>query len=101
MKPLGKSAEDPVERGTLSADEITRIIALPGAHPRARAAILLSALCGLRMGEVRGLQWEDVDFDRLMLKVHHNYVTDEEGLKGPLSSALAARFPSHRQSLGR
>lgn len=36
--------------------------------------ILLAALCGLRLGEVFGLRWEDIDFEKGIIKVRQNLV---------------------------
>ena len=74
--------ESPRERGVLSEGEVKKVIALQGQSPRVKAAVLLGALCGLRLGEVRGLQWEDVDEKGGILHVKHNWI-DREGLKGP------------------
>jgi integrase len=73
----------PKTRGTLSTDELMKIIALEGQSTRVMAAVLLAALCGLRRGEVRGLQWDDVDIEGGRIEVRHNWVMKGEGLKGP------------------
>jgi len=83
LEYLTKVAEHPRERGTLSLEEIERIVALESESPRVKAAVLLGALCGLRLGEVRGLQWGDVDRDKGLLRIDHNIVDEREGLKGP------------------
>jgi integrase len=74
--------EDTKERGILTLDEIQKII-VTEESPRIKAAVLLGCLCGLRFGECRGLQWEDVDDEKMIVHIRHNYVTDSEGLKGP------------------
>jgi integrase len=79
---LGKVAEAPKERGTLSIDEIARIVELREESPRIRCAILLGGLCGLRLGEVAGLQWGDVDEAAGMVHVIHNWQAGE-GVKAP------------------
>ncbi|OHE64146.1 MAG: hypothetical protein A2001_11125 [Treponema sp. GWC1_61_84] len=76
-------AEPTKDRGTLSLSEINKVIDLPEQSPRLKAAILLGALCGLRMGECRGLQWADVDFDNNRVNIKNNWVCDSEGLKAP------------------
>jgi hypothetical protein len=68
---LGKVAERPKVRGTLSIDEISKIVELRDESPRVRLAFLLGALCGLRLGEAAG-----------MLHIVHNY-QEGEGLKAP------------------
>jgi integrase len=80
---LQRAAERPRERGTLSLEEVAKIIALDDESPRVQTALLLGALCGLRMGETRGLEWGDVDGPGGMLHIVHNWVDDREGSKGP------------------
>ncbi len=69
------------ERGVLTVDETEALLGLQEDDLRVKSAILLAAFCGLRRGEVRGLQWGDIDFDRQLLNIRHNWV-DSEGLKG-------------------
>jgi len=83
LQYLQKVAEHPRQRGTLTADELARVITLEGESPRIKAAVLLGALCGLRMGEIRGLEWGDVDEGSGVIHVRHNWVNDDEKLKGP------------------
>jgi integrase len=83
LQYLGRVAERPRERGTLSIDEIAKIIELRDESPRYRCAILLGALCGLRLGEARGLEWGDVDEAAGLVHVVHNFVDDREGSKAP------------------
>lgn len=83
LTSVEKVAYVPKERGILTADEIGQVIALEGESPRAVAGVLLGALCGLRLGEVRGLQWEDIDEAAGTIHICHNAVDAMEGLKGP------------------
>jgi len=53
---------------------------LPIADPRTRLFMLLGCLCGLRRGEMRGLQWGDIKDG--LITVQHNY-QDNEGMKLP------------------
>jgi integrase len=68
------------EKGILTPAEVSRLIHAPATDPRGRLAVLLGALCGLRLGEVRGLLWGDIGED--LIAVRHNYI-DEDGLKAP------------------
>ena len=71
------------ERGVLSLDEMAKLQALADVPVRARAAFLLGALCGLRLGECRGLQWSDIDEAAGIINVQHNVVNEKaDGLKG-------------------
>ncbi len=72
----------PKLRGILSNEELSKIIALVES-PRIKAAILLASFCGLRAGEARGLQWEDVNAGTSTIEVRNNFVTAEEGVKLP------------------
>lgn len=65
-KLVEKYPEEPRDR-TFSNDEITRIGAAlsnleDSANPNAILAIRIAALTGLRIGEVLGLRWTDIDF---------------------------------------
>jgi integrase len=74
------------------------------AHP-AEAKALLDALppenrpvwatalyAGLRRGEIRGLRWQDVDFDRGLIRVEQSW-DDKEGPIEPKSQAGRRRVP--------
>jgi len=97
-----REVEETRERGVLSTAELQSIIATGGAlgsaprptsrlhgpgkadlAPNAYAAILLGALCGLRAGEVRGLQFDDVDDELGVIHVRNNWQDSEGRLKGP------------------
>jgi hypothetical protein len=80
---IEKIQEQPKERGTLNAHEIAKIVILQGEEPRAMAAILLAALCGLRLGECRDLNWLDVNQENGILEIRNNFVSTHEGLKAP------------------
>jgi integrase len=79
----GHCKEHPKERGTLSIEEIQKIIDLQDESPRIKLACLLGSMCGLRLGEVVGLQPDDVDTGNKIIHVRHNWVSNKEGLKGP------------------
>ncbi|MDR1252125.1 MAG: site-specific integrase, partial [Treponema sp.] len=80
FRAIGEAAETPREKGILTPDEIARLIAAPMSDPRYRLAVLLGALCGMRMGEVRGLQWGDIEDS--LIRIRHNWI-DGEGMKAP------------------
>ncbi len=74
-------SETPKERGILTIDEISKIVGMADENPRARCAVLLGALCGLRMGECFGLEPGDIDGN--IIHIVHNWVDDKEGIKAP------------------
>ena len=62
------------KRGTLTVEEFRKILDFVGLDPRVYVAIALGGLCGLRMGEIRGLRWADVDAVRKLVHIHTSYV---------------------------
>jgi integrase len=77
-----KVVDRPKLRGILTNDELSKIIALDES-PRIKCAVLLASLCGLRAGEARGLQWDDVNSETSTIEVRNNFVTAKEGVKLP------------------
>lgn len=75
------------KRGTLTLHEIEKIIALKKEEsPRVITAILLGCLCGLRLGEVCGLLWEDIDLEKNEITVRHNWT--ENKIKKPKAGSF-------------
>jgi integrase len=68
------------EKGILRRKEIGRLTASASGNPEARLAVLLGCLFGMRLGEVRGLCWEDIK--KTVIRVRHNW-QNETGLKAP------------------
>lgn len=58
----------PVEREYLTAENAAKLIAQCGDHPIDRL-ILIGLHTGLRIGEVTGLTWADVDFDNATIRI--------------------------------
>jgi len=88
LATVQRIAERPKARGILTVDELAKVAALEGQSPRIICAVLLAALCGLRAGEVRGLQFADVDTSdpaAPWIHVKNNFITAKEGLKLPKS----------------
>lgn len=54
----------------LSEDEARRLLA--GANYNWKTMMLVGLRTGLRIGELRGLQWSDLDLDRSMLRVNRS-----------------------------
>ena len=87
----------PKKRGILTPEELERIARCPqGTTSRDQLIVLLGAMCGLRRGEVIGLQHSDVDEVAQLIHVQHNYVTKIEGIKGPkCDSFRKVPLPGH------
>ena len=68
------------EKGILNQEELSKLLAVEDDDPRVTLCVFLAALCGLRRGEVRGLQWMDIDQSAMLIHVQHNYI-DHEGTK--------------------
>ncbi|WP_300268293.1 site-specific integrase [Microbacterium sp.] len=62
--PKGKPRELPLR----TSEEVERFLAAIPRNPY-RAAFMLAVGLGLRSGEVRGLRWSDIDFDRGTISV--------------------------------
>jgi integrase len=77
---IGEAAHTKKEKGVLSPAEISAIIQSEMKNPRWRLAVLLGCLCGMRRGEIRGLQWGAIGEGVIAIKC--NYI-DNEGLKVP------------------
>jgi integrase len=65
-----------------------QIDAAPRWSPK-RALVVTAAFTGLRASELRGLRWQDVDFDRKLILVRQR--ADTSGRIGSLKSASARR----------
>lgn len=58
------------ESGTLTADEISKLLdACREKFPRRLAEVAVMALTGARAGEVYGLKWDAVNFDRKTIRI--------------------------------
>jgi len=80
FRKLGEVTEIIREKGVLTLEERNKLITSPYTDHRIRLVMLLGSLCGLRRGEMRGLQWGDISSG--IINVQHNY-QDKEGLKLP------------------
>jgi integrase len=65
---------------------------LEGVEP-VRTAFLIAAVMGMRRGEIFGLKWADVDFDRAVLHIRRSYVDGVEGLPKTESSRRPLPIP--------
>lgn len=89
--PKGKSTKPPMP----TKDEIAAILgAIERRHPTEhfqgfharRVVVLLALFCGLRRGEIAGLQWHNVDFAKSVVRVRNSF-SQYDGLKGPKTDA--------------
>lgn len=61
-------------------------------HRNRVAVILLALFCGLRKGEIAGLQWENIDFQNGVIRIRHSYST-HDGLKAPKTASSVRDVP--------
>ena len=83
LQYVSKLAEHPREKTVLSPLEVSKLIKVVDESPRGKAIVLLGVLCGMRMGEVRGLQWKDVDFENNLISICHNVPYGSNEVKAP------------------
>ena len=68
---------------TITFEELARILASDYKDARVLFAVACAACCGLRRGELRGLQYRDVDTTKKILHVRRNVVDTEDDPKAP------------------
>ena len=77
--PISIPRPKPKERHSLTIDEAQRLnsilLELPASAPR--CAVLLALHTGMRRGEVLGLTWEHIHFDKRKLFVAQQYASDK------------------------
>jgi integrase len=79
-KVVSRAAEATKEKGILTQAEAVSVCDLPLNSPRQLLPVLLGLCCGMRRGEVRGLQWGDIQDG--IIDIRHNWI-DGEGVKSP------------------
>jgi len=77
---LGEVTDTPREKGVLTFAERQKLNEIPIADSRFRLVMFLGSYCGLRRGEMRGLQWADIANG--LIDIKHSF-SDKEGLKDP------------------
>jgi integrase len=80
FRKLGEIAETAKEKGVLTLEERNTLITAPVTDYRSRLVMLLGCLCSMRRGEMRGLQWGDIEDG--IITIRHNY-QNKEGVKPP------------------
>jgi len=88
LKPV-KAADKPMEAAVLTPAEITALIAATA--PDWRPAIAVLAYGGLRIGELLGLTWGDIELNRGRLLVRRQLCGDTGVLREP-KTARSQRF---------
>jgi integrase len=67
-----------VQMNTWTAEEARTVLADPQETIQLRALYRLALTTGMRPGELRGLQWRDVDLDRGIVHVHRSMTRDAQ-----------------------
>jgi integrase len=68
------------EKGILTLAERVLVLALTDTDLHGHLGVLLGLVCGMRLGEIRGLQWGDIADG--LIHIRHNW-QDHEGSKKP------------------
>ncbi|MBN1497621.1 MAG: site-specific integrase [Spirochaetes bacterium] len=88
-----KAKEDMRRRGSLTADEIRRILLMPHIEDRrARPYIITAILTGMRKGELRALRWQDVNFNEGVIYVRQSF-TEGNGITKPKTEGSVREIP--------
>jgi integrase len=77
-----------VEPEILEPAETAAILRELDGNEPVRTAFLIAAVMGMRRGEIFGLKWSDIDFDRAVLHVRRSYV---DGVEGPPKTDSSCR----------
>lgn len=70
LKPSGKRTAEKVALTPQESDLLLQRVK----NERAYTFLLIALQTGMRRGEIVGLQWSDIDFERRMICVRHNAV---------------------------
>jgi integrase len=70
----------------LDSEEIGAVLSLPGLPAKQRTAFAVAIYTGMRAGEIWGLHWEDVDFQRREIVVRFSF-------DGPTKGGKVRRVP--------
>jgi integrase len=92
----------------LDEEELEAVLAVEPEHdfdPMLRVMYLTAAMTGLRLGELRGLRWRDVDWPAGRVRVRQSYVRGELGTPKsrrssrsvPLADRVAGELDRHYQ----
>lgn len=73
MEYTKRPKPDTKEKKALPRNAIFDLISKLDPRFPTQLVVLLCIKLGMRRGEVHGLSWEDIDFDRMVVKVRHSY----------------------------
>ena len=82
LNPVAGAERQPQERtGEFTALEPheVELLAHNAMTPQDAAMFTVAAFTGLRLGELRGLRWEDIDWMRRLIHVRRSYTVNKEG----------------------
>jgi integrase len=88
--PQSKDAKPP-EMGFWTPTELETFLKLPSDDPLG-PLYRVAAKCGLRRGEVCGLRWQDVDFDKAKIHIRRTLIV----VRGPGLLTVASGSPSRK-----
>jgi integrase len=80
------------EFAVLSPAEV-EAVARKAADELTRVAILVAAFTGLRLSELRGLRWRDVDFQNRLIHVRRKHFGAKDAPEGRPKSGIARSVP--------
>lgn len=83
----GEDVRAEEKRKSLTEEEIPRFLSLFDGYSPLNAMVKTLIYTGMRSGELRGLQWDDIDFEKKTIHVRHTltFVNGEQFLTTPKS----------------
>jgi integrase len=98
VNPVERAKRQPAKRSghiqVLTAEEVERL-ATHASNDQDAALFRVAAYTALRLGELRGLRWGDVDWTRRLIHVRHSYTW---GAEGPPKSGKVRSVPLSDQA---
>lgn len=76
--------EKKVVRGHLEPVEFMKLVNLDWNDKRVKAAVMLAIFASMRKGEVRALQWGDIDFNNNTISIKRNFVDEYDNAGNPI-----------------
>ena len=81
---IEKVKEKKVVRGHLEPVEFMRLVSLDWNDKRIKVAVMLAIFASMRKGEVRALQWGDIDFNNNTISIKRNFVDEYDTAGNPI-----------------